>query len=210
MSTSDKKARQAAAARERTKRKREKQIQAGAATLEVLRSGEAGSETLESARASIKAGDCPLCGASGYKVVALHCEAIHGVSTRDLRDLVGFIYTESICDPAHSEAVRARSAGVNPRERGNPNVPRSISKAGKANIAARARAWGKGQPSEVKAAAGRKGGSANKGQRRSEVKHGTRGEYRKGCRCALCVEANKKHWQEWRSRKKQEQGRAAA
>jgi hypothetical protein len=186
---------------ERAKR-RAKLVQAGEARLDMLRDGSATAEQVTEMREAVLRGDCPLCGESGFKSIAGHCQAMHGVLSRDLRDLLGLTYTESICSPTLSATLREHGIGKNPSLLGKPGA-KTFSKKGRAAITASAANWSKNVPSDTKADAGRKGGSQNKGQRRSSVEHGTMREYKKGCKCDLCMQAQRDHWKRWRDARRQ-------
>lgn len=155
-------------------------------------------ETRRAAAGSIVAGDCPYCGKSGFKVVAIHVFQAHGLTTRELRDGLGLTFTESICAPEHSEQIRKRQEGKAPKVQAKDMSRRVYSDKGKAvvigNLSSAPTLLTRNQLAE----AGRLGGSKNKGQRRSEVEHGTRREFKKGCRCASCTEANRVYWREYR------------
>lgn len=181
---------------ERAKR-RAKCVQTGTARLMTLRSGSTSAEHVTEMREAVLRGDCPLCGESGFKSIAGHCQTMHGVLSRELRDLLELTYTESICSPELSATMREHNLGKNPGLLGKPTA-KTFSKKGRAVITASAAGWSKNVPADVKAAAGRKGGSQNKGQRRSPVEHGTMREYKKGCKCDLCMQAQRDHWKQWR------------
>lgn len=183
-------------------RRREKCVQTGEAHLTMLRSGSASTEQVTEMRMAVLRGDCPLCGESGFKNIAGHCQAMHGVLSRELRDLLELTYTERICSPEYSAKMREQNLGNNPRAMGNPTA-KKFSKKGLEIITASAAGWSKNVPSDVKAAAGRKGGSKRKGQRRSPIEHGTMREYKKGCKCDLCMQAQREHWQQWRDARRQ-------
>lgn len=54
---------------------------------------------------AVRQGLCPFCGAGPFRVVAAHTNQMHGIDTRLLRDMTGFTYTESICDPVTSQRL---------------------------------------------------------------------------------------------------------
>lgn len=178
-------------------RRRTRLMIAGAARLQLLRDGSANKADLDEMRGAVLRGDCPLCGESGFRNIAGHCQTMHGVTSRELRDMLGLTYTESICSPELSATLRKLNLGKNPRLFGKPTA-KTLSKKGRAIITALAAEWSKNVPADVKASAGRKGGSQNKGQRRSPVEHGTMREYKKGCKCDLCMQAQRDYWRQWR------------
>lgn len=182
--------------------RRARLAQAGAARLQLLRAGSANKAEVDEMRGDVLRGDCPLCGESGFKNIAGHCQTMHGVLSRELRDLLWLTYTESICAPALSSELRELNLGKNPSLMGKPST-RTLSKRGREVITTSAAGWSKNVPTEVKAAAGRKGGAQNKGQRRSPIEHGTMREYKKGCKCDLCMQAQREHWQRWRDGRRQ-------
>ena len=177
--------------------RRAKCMLAGAERLAMLRKESATVEQVTEMREAVLRGDCPLCGESGFKNIAGHCQTMHGVLSRELRDLLGLTYTESICSPELSATMREHALGNNPSLLGK-QTSRTLSKKGRAVITASAAGWSKNVPTDVKADAGRKGGSQNKGQRRSNIEHGTMREYKKGCKCDLCMQAQREYWKQWR------------
>jgi len=178
-------------------------INAGEARLILLRSGAANKEEEAEMRGAVLRGDCPLCGESGFKNIALHCQQMHSVSTRELRDLLGLTFTESICAPELSETFRALSAGRNPRAKKSPSGHKVYSKKGEAirngNLAPPL-TW---VTKDVLRENGRKAGAARKGQApwNKTTEHGTRAMFRQGCRCDLCDSANKAYWRQFNQRR---------
>lgn len=57
---------------------------------------------------AVQRGLCPFCGEGPFVVVAIHVAAKHDVDRLRLRSMLGVDKKESICDPAHSDAFRAR------------------------------------------------------------------------------------------------------
>lgn len=51
---------------------------------------------------------CPFCGEGPFVVVASHVYRMHGITARDLRNMLGLYASKSICDPAHSAYCRDR------------------------------------------------------------------------------------------------------
>ena len=161
-----------------------------------LRANSVPLETIAAMKASVLSGDCPFCARSGFKSIAGHCQQAHTVTSRELRDLLGFTWTESICDLALHDKLHELHLGNNPSALGMARGPRQVSARGREILRASAAGWSKDVPREVKAAAGRKGGAKNKGQRawnRSD-EHGRRAMFRRGCRCRECDAANKAYW----------------
>ena len=62
-------------------------------------------DALESVRRQV----CPFCGEGPFLVVARHVYLMHGITSRELRNMLGILANESICDPTHAQAVAARS-----------------------------------------------------------------------------------------------------
>lgn len=58
---------------------------------------------------AVRNGVCPFCGSGPFVVVAQHVRHAHDMNRREFRDLLGVFYSESICDPAYSAALAARS-----------------------------------------------------------------------------------------------------
>jgi hypothetical protein len=142
-------------------------------------------------------GECPFCSSVGFKNIALHCFLKHGIKTRELRDMAGFTYSESICAKELHDACRERMLGVTPSALGISNKKdKQISVQGlkilKEAMSKRATAM----PREMKVIAGRKGGLCNKGKVpwNKKYTHGRRVMYRRGCRCEECSVANKAFW----------------
>lgn len=105
--------------------------------LDRLESGTVSRRDLDSIKAKIVAGDCPFCTKTGFRVVASHISNVHSIRSRDLRDLVGFNYSESITDPDYhvmmseinrpkltEAAIAAARASIkpNPKWRKRPEV----------------------------------------------------------------------------------------
>lgn len=61
-------------------------------------------------RDAVKRQICPFCGSGPFTVVAIHVSRVHEINRKELRDLIGVFYTESICDPFHSKSVAERSS----------------------------------------------------------------------------------------------------
>lgn len=57
----------------------------------------------EAVKEAVLAGLCPCCGKGPFTLVARHTHAQHGIDTRQLRDLAGLTYSESITPPALRE-----------------------------------------------------------------------------------------------------------
>ena len=49
---------------------------------------------------------CPFCGRGGWRVLARHTQAVHGVDARTLRELAALPLRASICDPEHADRIR--------------------------------------------------------------------------------------------------------
>lgn len=179
---------------ERTRR-RARCVQAGESRLLALRSGDASTTEVGEMREAVLRGDCPLCGESGFKNIAGHCQKMHGVLSRELRDLLNMTYTESICSPVISATMREYGLCKNPREKGCNLESRVYSKKGdairKSNLAPAPTLVSK----EVLRENGRRVGLERKGKApwNKETQHGSRGMYRQGCRCEACVFASKEY-----------------
>lgn len=52
---------------------------------------------------AVLAGICPCCGKGPFTLLARHTHAQHGIDTKQLRDLAGLTYSESITPPAFQE-----------------------------------------------------------------------------------------------------------
>jgi hypothetical protein len=190
--------------KEERARRRARCVAAGAERILSLRSGDA--VVIEEMRGAVLRGDCPLCGDSGFKSIAGHCQIMHGIRSRELRDLLGITYTESICAPELHDKLSEINADKVPSLLGKPdNAKRSLSKRGRENIVESARRWSKNVPAAVKAAAGRIGGSKNKGKVpwNKTVEHGSRAMFRQGCRCEQCDAANMAYWRNLNERRRQ-------
>lgn len=120
----------------------------------------------EEMRVAIRRGDCPFCGRSGFRLIARHINCAHALEKKELRDLVGFNYSESICSPDLSEQRRAAVEGKCP--------PPSPVRRGRAHPLSKA-AMEK---------------LRNIGKKRAGWTHGTKTGYGKGCRCSSCAKAN--------------------
>lgn len=179
--------------KEERARRRAKCVQTGETRLALLRSESAAAEQVDEMRDAVLRGDCPLCGESGFKSIAGHCQTMHGVLSRELRDLLGMTYSETICSPALSSKMRELNIHKNPRENGVSYENRVYSKKGKAirnsNIAP-APTW---VSKDVLRENGKKVGLSRKGKTpwNKTSEHGTRAMYRQGCRCETCVSGYK-------------------
>lgn len=60
----------------------------------------------EAIKAAVLAGICPCCGRGPFTLLARHTHSQHGLDTRQLRDLAGLTYSESITPPAHQDQRR--------------------------------------------------------------------------------------------------------
>lgn len=90
----------------------------------------------EAVREAVLAGICPCCGKGPFTLVARHTHAQHGIDTRQLRDLAGLTYSESITPPALREQRRKIANDLIAEGRlsspgGVKGRTRSTSKAGK-------------------------------------------------------------------------------
>ncbi len=158
----------------------------------------------------VKAGICPFCGRGAFKVLALHTNAVHGVDRWQLRELGGFGYSESICDPAY-----AAECAVRPQMQTPPTSPvkgqvkHRIS--GLVIQANRRRALA--IPPVIRQRASDAGHTYEANQKRRDAAlkrfgppvHGSRRMYRTyGCRCAECREDNARLHREYLAGQKDE------
>ena len=60
-------------------------------------------------RECVLAGICPICNRGPYVVLAGHTVKKHAIDRFELRERAGFCYSDTICDPAHSERARERA-----------------------------------------------------------------------------------------------------
>lgn len=91
----------------------------------------------EAVKEAVLAGICPCCGRGPFTVLARHTHAQHGIDTRELRDLAGLTYSESITPPGFRERrskiasdLIAEGRLKSPRT-GGAGKPRAGSKAGR-------------------------------------------------------------------------------
>jgi hypothetical protein len=182
--------------KQRVKR-REKCEQAGIIRIMLLRSGAASSSEIEEMRSAVLSGDCPLCAESGFKSIANHFQSMHGILSRDVRDMLGFTYTESICSPDLSERLAEINSHKVPSALGRADLSRRKYSARGKEIRNKNLAppltW---VTKDVLRENGRKAGAKRKGCApwNKTDQHGTRAMFRQGCRCALCDKANKDYW----------------
>jgi len=85
----------------------------------------------EAQRRAALAGLCPWCGRGPWRVLAIHTSKAHGVSRRELSDLIGVTYSTSICDPAYSQRCAERASTPPARIDGQSSKPRVLSEAAK-------------------------------------------------------------------------------
>ena len=159
-------------------------------------------DELAEIRLLVRSGVCPICGAGEFKNVALHICLKHGVTRRELSEMVGFTFSESICSKALSDRLRVTSADKRPCDLGTPPPTKNVSSKGREVMR---RNGLKGMDSiskETRRKNGLRAGAAKKGIRTSLVSHGTFAEYGKGCRCEACQEAMRAYWREWRYARK--------
>jgi hypothetical protein len=179
--------------REERAKRRARCEQDGLVRLTLLRSGCATQPEIEEMRAAVLRQHCPLCGESGFKIIAGHCQTMHGILSRELRDLLGLTYTESICSQETHLAMSEANGGRNPRAKKAPTGHRTYSKKGEAirngNLAP-VLTW---VSKDVLRENGRKVGLSRKGKSpwNKTYEHGTRAMFRQGCRCNLCSKAMK-------------------
>ena len=179
---------------ERAKR-RARCVQAGEDRLLLIRSGEASQADIDEMRGAVLRGDCPLCGESGFKSIAGHCQIMHRILSRELRDMIGITFTETICSGELHEKLSVIHAGKNPQATKKPTGQRTYSKAGEIirqkNLAP-VLTW---VTKDVLRKNGRQVGLTRKGKIpwNKSTQHGMRGMYRQGCRCELCVFASKEY-----------------
>lgn len=62
--------------------------------------------SLEATKEAVLAGVCPCCGKGPFTLLARHTHAQHGIDTRQLRDLAGLTYSESITPTSFQERRR--------------------------------------------------------------------------------------------------------
>ncbi len=63
----------------------------------------------ETIQRAIAAGMCPWCPRGPFTVLAGHVVKLHGIGRRELCDMAGLMYSDSICDPDFSAAAAKRS-----------------------------------------------------------------------------------------------------
>jgi hypothetical protein len=66
----------------------------------------------EAVKEAVLAGICPCCGKGPFVLLARHTHAQHGIDKRQLRDLAGLAYTDSITSAAHQELRRKIALGL--------------------------------------------------------------------------------------------------
>lgn len=183
-------------------RRRAQCEQAGAVRLLSIRSGVASQSEIDEMRGAVLRGDCPLCGESGFKSIAGHCQTMHGVLSRELRDLLELTYTESICSPDTSAKMREHGLGKNPSLLGKP-TSRTVSKKGRAVSLSNLASWPTWRSKDALVESGRKVGLSRKGMVpwNKTTAHGTVAMFRQGCRCNLCDAANKTYWRQINQRR---------
>ena len=155
--------------------RRQRCIAAGLAKVISLRAGSCNDEEVAELRRAVLAGDCPLCGESGFKNIALHVQLIHDVASRELRDLLLLTFTESICSKELHDALSELNAGKNPRSIKAPDGSKMLSRKARLLLSEKPRPhWP--LPKEVLRRNGQRVGSGRAGVRRSAIQHGTRNE----------------------------------
>lgn len=160
--------------------------------------------TRDQIRAGIDAQICPWCNAGPFKILASHTTRLHGVDRFQLRDLAGFTYSTSICDPDTAadrrEIARETSHRLNPPAKGAKRVLSEAAKEiARQKLAAvrseeqrRAATVAAHQPEAKakRAASLRETWDARRGY---ELDHGDYRRYKNGCRCEECKAANAEH-----------------
>jgi hypothetical protein len=174
---------------------------AGSAKLTAILNGH---EDLSLLRAAILRGDCPLCGETGFKSISGHMYRMHELRSREMRDIFGFTFTESVCAPELHARLSEIHAGKNPSALGKSSG-RTLSVVAKQRLVEHGKtSLNSNATREIKAAAGRKGGAKNKGRvahNRNDA-HGAVGMYKRGCRCDLCSDANSAKWKAINARRR--------
>jgi hypothetical protein len=123
-------------------------------------------EDLERYRRMVPLGICPLCEKRGLKMVAAHTVRAHGLDSHQLRELLGFKFSESIIDPSLSMEIASRPClkafGKHPNfRRASPmEVHEKISRAGRAARELNGLRLAKEQTPEQRSRAGRLGAEA--------------------------------------------------
>lgn len=133
----------------------------GSPIISSLKAGVVSGGTLASMRASIKAGECPFCGRTGFVSIANHVYGTHGLLRRELGDMLMFTNYERICSNELGDLREVLSSGMNPR-RVPSQKSRQISKKGQQLMTETAIKNFAKQTGEQKRAAGSKGGMASK------------------------------------------------
>lgn len=129
----------------------------------------------EIAREQLRAGICPYCARGPFRTIASHTWQVHEMSGRQLRDEFGFYFDEPLCDPDSSARRREIALKHVIWENTDPAMPRQKRGLSKKAIARLAEiGFKRGHPPT----------------RFKTIKHGTRTEYVRGCRCPSCKQAN--------------------
>lgn len=170
-----------------------------------LKNGNVPPNKLDEMRASVIKQDCPLCGESNFKSIAGHFQQMHNIRSEELRDLLNFTYTETICSPDLHLKLSEIHKNTNPRKvRGPTYINRRQSKKGLENIANNLTPYSQIADKQTLSELGRRAGLLRKGSvpwnRTND--HGRLATYKRGCRCDLCKSCNKKHWREVNKRRK--------
>jgi len=175
--------------------------------LELLRSVGLNNTDIVEMRNAVLRGDCPLCSEGGFKSIAGHTQQMHGILSRDLRDLLGITYTESICSKELHEKFSnmAKAFGKNPRAKKSPSGHKKYSLAGEkirnSNLAPPL-TW---VSINVLRENGRRNGKLRKGTVpwNKNMEHGTGGMYKRGCKCDMCYGAIKEQWKKANKNRKE-------
>jgi hypothetical protein len=92
-------------------KQREKCVAAGLLVIERLKAGLC---DLAEMRRATRRGECVLCGETAFSNIALHVARLHGIGTREFRDMLLFTFRESICSPEFSQKQAQNHEGDNP------------------------------------------------------------------------------------------------
>lgn len=97
-----------------------------------------GPDELAEIQQQILAGICPFCAAGPFARVATHIYCAHELTTRELRDLAGFTYSESILSPTTREkyARNGKKKGFKNLQPAKPGRKCNFSKVGEQRVLA--------------------------------------------------------------------------
>ncbi len=149
---------------------------------------------------AVTKGLCPFCGEGPFTVVALHVAQVHDLTTRDFREALGIGLRERICDANHSKAL-SEHVKARPGWAEHLAVARTTGRvaADPPTHCPYGHEYSADRPKRQGCRLCDRDDSERRRRRMAErlaaddpsIRHGKQWVYRGGCRCAICVAAQR-------------------